>query len=404
MACDPNFGNVAILISCDGTNGSTSFPDSGPNNLTVTPVNGADVSTTNPKFGTGCLNADTDNRLDVAITPSGPMDFAPGGDWTIEFWVRFDSTGFGTQVMVDYGGRTLFTGIAIQETGGDATAQPDFGGGFGWSAVAYPGAFIAGSTYYHVAVVKSGDNGQIYINGVGGPSPATNWTGAPAGWGTTASFGASYTVFGIGVFGAMDEIRVSNFARYTADFTAPTEAFGTEQCVEPTTVPDVVGETLEDATTEIEAALLVVGVTTTAHSDTIPAGSVISQDPIGGTSAFSGDAVNLVLSTGPLICSSIPFEGYIAWPYLDFGLLGIDKMLEGFDAVIDGTFRVSFGYSQRDFSLATPDYALDGDTLDGGMVPMPLTAPSFQLRITFDASQAWEWFASNLYINNEGTG
>jgi hypothetical protein len=99
-----------------------------------------------------------------------------------------------------------------------------------------------------------------------------------------------------------------------------------------------------------------------------------------------------------------PFEGYIAWPYLDFGLLGIDKMLEGFDAVVDGTFRVSFGYSQRDTTLATAEYALDGDTLPGSMVPMPLTGPSFQIRFTFDAEQAWEWFATNLYVNNMGTG
>lgn len=102
--------------------------------------------------------------------------------------------------------------------------------------------------------------------------------------------------------------------------------------------------------------------------------------------------------------TGVDFEGYIAWPYLDFGLLGIDKMMEGFDVVADGTFRISFGYSQRDTSLATTAYALEGDTLNGSMVPMPLTAPSFQFRITFDADQAWEWFASNLYINNEGTG
>lgn len=99
-----------------------------------------------------------------------------------------------------------------------------------------------------------------------------------------------------------------------------------------------------------------------------------------------------------------PFEGYIAWPYLDFGLLGIDKMLEGFDVAANGTFRVAFGYSQRDFSLATADYALDGDTITGSMIPMPLTAPSFQLRITFDGDQSWEWFASTLYLNDLGTG
>lgn len=99
-----------------------------------------------------------------------------------------------------------------------------------------------------------------------------------------------------------------------------------------------------------------------------------------------------------------PFECYIAWPYLDFGLLGVDKMMEGFDVVATGEFSVSFGYSQRDFSLATPAYTLDGDTLTGGMVPMPLTAPSFQLRLTFSASQSWEWQASNLYLSNTGIG
>lgn len=93
-----------------------------------------------------------------------------------------------------------------------------------------------------------------------------------------------------------------------------------------------------------------------------------------------------------------PFEGYIAWPYLDFGILGQDKMLEGFDVAADGTFRVSVGWSQRNFSLATPEYALDGDTLTGDMVPLPLTAPSFQFRLTFDASQAWEWQAASIYI------
>jgi hypothetical protein len=29
---------------------------------------------------------------------------------------------------------------------------------------------------------------------------------------------------------------------------------------------------------------------------------------------------------------------------------------------------------------------------------MPITAPSFQLRITFNGSQSWEWFAANMYI------
>lgn len=94
----------------------------------------------------------------------------------------------------------------------------------------------------------------------------------------------------------------------------------------------------------------------------------------------------------------IPFEGYVAWPYLDFGILGVDKMMEGFDIVATGLYSVSIGYSQRDISLATAGYAIDGDTLTGTMIPMPLTAPSFQFRVTFNSNQAWEWMASTLYL------
>lgn len=101
-----------------------------------------------------------------------------------------------------------------------------------------------------------------------------------------------------------------------------------------------------------------------------------------------------------MICSDgIPFEGYIAWPYLDFGIQGVDKTMVGYDLAITGTCRVEIGYSQKDTSLATEEYAIDGDTVTGDPIPMPMTAPSFQFRITFDAGQAWEWFSTNMYYN-----
>jgi len=66
----------------------------------------------------------------------------------------------------------------------------------------------------------------------------------------------------------------------------------------PVVVPDVVGETQAAATTIIETAGLVVGTVTTAASDTVPAGNVISQDPAAGTSVAAGSAVDLVVSSG----------------------------------------------------------------------------------------------------------
>ena len=64
-------------------------------------------------------------------------------------------------------------------------------------------------------------------------------------------------------------------------------------------VPNVVNTTQAAATTAINGAGLVVGAVTTASSATIPAGSVISQNPVGGTQVASGSSVALVVSSGP---------------------------------------------------------------------------------------------------------
>ena len=72
--------------------------------------------------------------------------------------------------------------------------------------------------------------------------------------------------------------------------------FDTE--VAPVLVPDVVNQTQAAAEAAIVAASLLVGSVTTAQSDTVPAGSVISQNPVGGASALPGTAVDLVVSLG----------------------------------------------------------------------------------------------------------
>ncbi len=64
------------------------------------------------------------------------------------------------------------------------------------------------------------------------------------------------------------------------------------------TVPNVVGQTLAAARTSITGAGLTVGTVTLASSATIPAGSVISQNPAGGAQVAPGTTVNLVVSSG----------------------------------------------------------------------------------------------------------
>jgi hypothetical protein len=97
---------------------------------------------------------------------------------------------------------------------------------------------------------------------------------------------------------------------------------------------------------------------------------------------------------------NIAISNLIWWPYLDFGPIGLDKFLEGFDMACNGAVSISFGYNQKDFSQVTSSYTIDGDTLDqAGMVPFPVTSVSIQPRLSFTAGQQWEWQAMNLYID-----
>jgi hypothetical protein len=63
-------------------------------------------------------------------------------------------------------------------------------------------------------------------------------------------------------------------------------------------VPDVVGQTQSAAETAVTNAGLSVGNVTQQNSDTVPSGSVISQNPAAGTSVAPGSSVDLVVSSG----------------------------------------------------------------------------------------------------------
>jgi beta-lactam-binding protein with PASTA domain len=63
-------------------------------------------------------------------------------------------------------------------------------------------------------------------------------------------------------------------------------------------VPNIVGMTAADANTAIVDVNLMVGTITTAYSNTVAAGVVISQDPAAGTAVAIGSAVNYVKSLG----------------------------------------------------------------------------------------------------------
>ncbi len=74
---------------------------------------------------------------------------------------------------------------------------------------------------------------------------------------------------------------------------------------QPVAVPDAVGLAQASVEAAITGAGLVVGTVTQQSSDTVPVGSVISQDPAAGPSVMPGTAVNLVVSSGSFVIETV---------------------------------------------------------------------------------------------------
>jgi hypothetical protein len=212
---DPFGTNVALLLHCDGANGSTTFTDSSPYPKTVTASGNAQVTTTNPKFGTGAMLLD--GSFDFATVPSS-IDFDFGiGDFTIEFWLNWSSlVGFQTVLERNY---ISAGGFAIQS--GNGTGRLIFY--LSGAVIAQESTSAVINTWYFYAITRKGTTVTIYRDGV------------QLGSGTSAVNITSSAILGIGgrsanglncFNGRIDELRITaGISRYNANFIPPTAAF-----------------------------------------------------------------------------------------------------------------------------------------------------------------------------------
>lgn len=102
------------------------------------------------------------------------------------------------------------------------------------------------------------------------------------------------------------------------------------------------------------------------------------------------DAVADDVVDGDGVFTAVPFGGTVQWSWLDFGQPGVTKMLEGFDIVSTGAPSVSVGYDQRNLAAFTDPYAVDADTLPGGIIPLPVAAPTFSVKVDFAPGIKWQ--------------
>jgi hypothetical protein len=208
---DPYWANVSLLLHMDGSNGSTTFTDSSINSLTVTAYGNAQVTTTDPKFGTGALTLDGNGDF-LTVGSNSALSFG-SGDWTIECFVYLNS-GNSNVGLFTFGTSYPSTDLGISVTGSTYTLV-----GAGAGGVSLGSGTL--STWQHFALCRSGSNLRAFLNGTQLGS-------------TQSGQGSAYDTLQIGYYyssafainAKIDEFRVTKgVARYTADFTPPTAAF-----------------------------------------------------------------------------------------------------------------------------------------------------------------------------------
>ncbi len=156
-----------------------------------------------------------DGTGDYLVFPSKTqLDFSTG-DFTIEAWIKPTSIASDTFVISSVGGGGMFFGF-----------QAGAGIGYGRNGVAWDyvsSTLPTVSTWQHVAVSRSGTSIRLFLNGtqIGTTQTSSQAYNLAVTTASVGSMGASLYFTGY-----MQDIRVTKgVARYTSNFTAPTEAF-----------------------------------------------------------------------------------------------------------------------------------------------------------------------------------
>jgi len=209
--------NTSLL--CNFTNGGI-IDNAMINNLET--VGNAQISTSIKKYGTGSIYFD--GTGDYLLAPSSPnWDFGTG-DFTVEFWINFSSVGSDT-VIGKWGSGAGKYAWVVQL---DSSNLSFYSGNNGSLSTQYTFSWsVTTSTWYHVAVTRSGTSLRAFLDGTQIGTTQTS-TQSLSATGSFCCIGENLDLGGQSAFvhGYIDDLRITKgVARYTANFTPPTAAF-----------------------------------------------------------------------------------------------------------------------------------------------------------------------------------
>lgn len=241
LPTDPQFDDVVLLVHFDGADGGTTATDITGRHTPVF-LNDAQLDTAFQKFGTASLLTDGVNDA-FSVPWSADFNFGTG-DFCIETWIRFGTsemvasasmfgvwnTGFNDRVWaLDYNvsfDRLIFY---YSTTGANTIGNVTFQLGTDGLSVAE----LFDGNFHHVAIIRSGSNIYMHVDGLpGGGVDTTNPTfrasSGPGGTPILLGGVGSNSIIVSDFAGHFDDLRITKgSSRYTPGvaFAPPTEAF-----------------------------------------------------------------------------------------------------------------------------------------------------------------------------------
>jgi hypothetical protein len=207
--------NTKLLLHMDGADASTTFTDASPTARGNATVNGnAQVDTAQSVFGGASLLLDgSGDYLSYASNADWNLGAAGGGNFTIDFRIRFAATG--TNVLVGASNAPdAASGWALYVTGSTIRLYNGTESTLTWSR--------STSVWYHVALIRSGSTITCYIDGTSiGTFTDIDMNNDSGALGIGSSGSGAYNLNGW-----IDEFRlVKGAAKWTANFTPPASAY-----------------------------------------------------------------------------------------------------------------------------------------------------------------------------------
>ena len=162
----------------------------------------------------------TNQSLEVAVS-NGNFNFNSNGDVTVEFFVKLDTLTNGSKPYQTFVGRW--------ESGGDEWLL-DTDAGKGNVNLYRPGGsgrfntsdnVISANQWHHIAAVKNGTTGTIFVDGVSKVTNGSGWPSGSSNNSTPIDIGNNCSNFGCALDGKISNFRFTHGALYTSNFTPP---------------------------------------------------------------------------------------------------------------------------------------------------------------------------------------